>query len=516
MSKLLLVVPNYSDEEVNNYSKKNLTVPYGVLSLASYVEYYCPDVKCEILDLNAFENSKAQNNALTNKILEFRPKFVGISAMFNSYFDQIAPLCEVIKKDSPNIIILVGGVLATNLAKEIFDTTDLIDAICHGEGEIPLRDLFLTDDIEKTFKLHPSWLTKKDLHEGKKVSASLVQNLDDIPILQYSKLDLNMYTGRINDGTNTKSLPIHSTRGCPYNCIFCSAGTNHGKKIRQMSPERFLSDVKEMIEKYDIKELSIDDDQFLFYKDRAIKILKGLAEFNISIEMASGISIKFIDDEIANLLKEAGLKTAVIAVESGSQRVLEDIIKKPLNISQIEPVVKSLRKAGLFVHAPFIIGLPGETQEDRDLSRKLILEIGFDWNFIFIAMPLKGSRLYDICIENNYISPSDLKNLSAYKCIIKAPNINPEEITEQAYLLNLDVNFVNNYNYINNKYDIALEYFLKIATKYPNHAFAHYYTSKCYKNLGNEKKSYFYLKEFETIIKADENWKNRAIRFNLV
>lgn len=516
--KILFVVPSISNEEVNKQVRV-LTIPYGALSLVSYVEYHCPDTNVEIIDLNMFNTHLEQQEAFKKKFSEYMPDYLCISAMFNSCFEQIAPLCEIANEIKSGLTILVGGVFATNLPQDIFPISHLITAICHGEGELPFRDLFLSDNDQKVFSEHQSWLTKEDFLKGKKCKPTFVDDLDEIPILNYSKIDINKYTGRSgnDDGFDKPSLPIHSTRGCPYNCVFCSASANHGKKMRYMSAKRFLSDVKYMIDTYHIEKLSIDDDQFLFNRERTIEILKGLAEFNIEIELASGMNVKFIDEEIAFWLKKAGLKIAVIAIESGSPRVLKDVIHKPLEVSQIPPVVKALRKAELKVHAPFIIGLPGERAEDREMSRQLILELGFDWVYIFIATPYKGSKLYDMCVENNYIDTEKVSdmNLNPYRCVITAPGINPEEITKQAYLMNLELNFVKNYNYLQGNYKVSLGYFSKLALKYPDHAFAHYYCAMCYQKLSDDKKAQYHFNEYEKLLETDKTWKQQAIDFGL-
>lgn len=511
MTRLLFVVPNYLNDEVGQYSRQMLIIPYGVLSLTSYIEHYCPDVQCEIIDLTTFDNKAEQEYALDEKIKNFSPDIVGISVMFNFCFREIAPLCEKIKDASSDITIFAGGVVATNMARELLDSTDLIDAICMGEGEIPLKDLLANNNFKEAFTSHPSWITKSDLKNGKQPEFQFVDNLDDIPIINYSKIDTTKYSARTASSEGSAvSLPMHSSRGCPYSCIFCTIGTHHGKRVRVVSAKRFLSDVKTLIEKYNVHKISIDDDQFLFYKDRAIEILKGLAEFDIDIELATGITVKFIDEEVATLLKRAGLKSAFIAVESGSPRVLKDIMKKPLKLSQVKPAVDSLRKAGVIVTSPFVIGFPGETQEDRDLTREFILKTGFDWCYIFVATPFKGSRLYDICVENNYFNPSDFIDLNLNKCVINAPGIVPEEIDRKAYLLNLDVNFVNNYNFKQKNYELALNSFLKITVNFPDHAFSHYYASLCYKNLNDEKNEKYHMKQFEKIIDSDSKWKNFA------
>lgn len=518
MTKILFVIPDYANEIIDKHMASKV-IPYGVLSLVSYIEHYCPGTDCEIIDFNVIDNPSTHIDILKHELKLKQPDILAISAMYNSCYSKLAPFCEAAKQVLPNVLVLSGGILATNLTQDIFNSTNLLDAVCYGEGEIPFKDLILSNDIKNTLHSHKSWTTKEDYENGKRPSATLVENLDEIPILNYSKVDITKYDNRIAslDGIEKTTLPVHSTRGCPYSCVFCCSGANHGRKTRYMSAKRFLSDVKTIIDKYKIKKLSIDDDQFLFNRERAKEILRGLADFNIEIEMANGLTVKFIDDEIAMLLKNAGLKTAVLAVESGSPRVLKEIINKPLDISQIQPAVKSLRKAGLFIHTFFIIGFPNETQEDRDMTRNLIIDVGFDWNGIFIATPFKGSKLYDICVQNNYIKALDITNPNIYQCQITAPGVNPEEITKQAYLMNLDVNFVNNHNYRNGNYDKAIAYFSKIATRYHDHAFAHYFLAKSLEGIKNNdinRIKELYTK-FDNIINSDIKWKEYAEHFNL-
>ncbi len=518
--KILFIIPDYSHEMIDKFASPTKVVPFGVLSLASYTEHYCPNTECRILDFNTESRDiEKQYALLKNQIIELQPDIVGLSIMYNASWKYIAPFAKIIKEIDPTIILVVGGIAATNMPKDVFNESQLINAICYGEGEIPFRDLSLSEDPSSTFREHPSWITLETLKAGKCFNQSLVIDLDDIPPINYSLVDKKKYTSqfRNRDGEDVISLPIHSTRGCPFNCIFCCSGTNHGKKIRSMPASRFLSDVKQMIEKYNITRLSIDDDQFLFHRDRAKKILIGLAQFHIEIEMANGLTVQFIDDEIATLLKNAGLKIAVLAIESGSQRVLSDIISKPLNLGQVRPAVKALRRQDLKIHAFFIIGFPGETPEDRQLTHKLILDIGFDWSGIFVATPFQGSRLYELCRQKHYIPNNRLTNPNIYQCQITAPGINPQLITEEAYLLNLDVNFVNNYNLHHAKYERAESYFIGITKRYPQHAFAHYFLAKAMEGMphSNSNTIEYHKKRFVDIISSNNTWKTYAKKFKI-
>jgi radical SAM superfamily enzyme YgiQ (UPF0313 family) len=409
--------------------------------------------------------------------------------------------------------------MATNMPSEVFSESHFVDAVCYGEGEIPIRDLLCSEDARVLFREHPSWILNSDAGSEKHPSQSFVMNLDDIPPINYSLVNGKEYTSqfRNRDGEDGFALSIHSTRGCPFNCIFCCSAANHGKRIRSMSASRFLSDVERMIKQYKITRLSIDDDQFLFHRERAKEILTGLANFGIEIEMASGLTVRFIDDEIARLLKNAGLKIAVLAIESGSQRVLKEIIEKPLNLDEVSKAVNALRSQNLSIHTFFVIGFPGETAEERRLTRDFIVSTGFDWNAIFIATPFRGSRLFDLCREKGYIPDDRFLDSNIYECQITAPNIEPKAITREAYLLNLDVNFVNNYNLSIGMYKKAAGYFDGIAKRYPNHAFAHYFLAKALQYIPDSDQISVqnHYQRYKDIISTDMLWKDYAESFQI-
>ncbi|MFC2035018.1 radical SAM protein [Chloroflexota bacterium] len=519
-SRILLIIPSYSHEVIDQHALPTRVVPFGVLSLASYIGYYCPWVECKILDFNTTsQDTSEQYNILKSKIIEFNPDIVGLSVMYNACIKQIAPFTKIIKTINPATILVAGGIMATNMHGEIFSESHLVDAVCYGEGEIPLRDLLCSKDPHILFQEHPSWILYNKTLNKKQPSQSFVFNLDEIPPINYSLVNGKEYTSqfRNKDGEDGFALPIHSTRGCPFNCIFCCAAANHGKRIRSMSASRFLSDVKHMIKEYKITRLSIDDDQFLFKRERAKEILIGLAGLGIEIEMANGLTVRFIDNEMARLLKNAGLTIAVLAIESGSQRVLNEIINKPLVLDEVSKAVYALRKQNLSIHSFFIIGFPGETAEDRQLTRDFIVSNGFDWNGIFIATPFRGSRLFDLCREKGYIPDDCFLDSNIFVCQITAPNIEPKEITKEAYLLNLDVNFVNNYNISQGMYKKAAGYFEGITKRYPNHAFAHYFLAKALQHIPDSDRILVqnHYQRYKEIISSDILWQDYAEFFNI-
>lgn len=535
--KLLFIIPPYFDiddllDPKNSSSLPAFTIPYGVLSLESYVKANATkEVKIELLDLN-FEayriitSSKIMNSlkiTLLNiiyKKLEESFDIVGISALFNSSYLYLEDIVNIIKKQKKSPLCLIGGGLATNLYKALLESFPLIDGVCFAEGEIPLSDLINSDDFYCLLSGHPSWMTKKTLLEGKIPKTSYVNNLDNIPMFDYGLVNLNNYNERSLDKqfcnqTNKRELSIHTSRGCPFNCVFCANSSVHGKKIRYMSEERVISEVDQMIKDFGMNVLLIEDDHFLSNKKRAIRILSEFNKREIRIEFPNGIAVYAIDDEIGRLLKEAGVTTVQLAVESCSDYVLKEIIDKPHKVSSIRKATKILQENGILVHAFIVLGLPGEMDEHRKESLKVIKEIGFDWVYFFIAAPIVGSRLYKICVENNYLIEKNFKNHIVSKGSIKAPGVDPDNIEKIAYLMNLDVNFVNNSNVKSGCYDKTLPYFIHISQKYPNHALAHYVLSNIYKQKNENDLADKHQNIFSNLIAGNKEWEAYAANFNL-
>lgn len=160
--------------------------------------------------------------------------------------------------------------------------------------------------------------------------------------------------------------------------------------------------------------------------------------------------------------------------------------------------------------------VPGEREVDRLEAVKFYLELGVDWVAVNIAMPLKGSRLYDLCIEKGYIDPKDLDFANIRRSIINTPDISASEITEMAYLLNLEFNFVNNYRIRIGDYVSAITRLGDIANRHPDHAFAHYYLAEGYKGVGNKNKCSEHLDRFFEIVNRIPKWKEYALRFGIM
>ncbi|MCB1775845.1 MAG: cobalamin-dependent protein [Candidatus Competibacteraceae bacterium] len=498
-------------------------IPYGILSIIAYVQARTQvNVQFKILDMNLYGDPAEQ--LIRNNLDEFQPDIVGVSGLFTSMFNQVREVSEIIKAIRPQALLVVGGNVSTNCHEELFKYNPYVDAACFSEGEIPMLDLINAADPQALLDFHQAWITREKYQNGFHAHALYVEDLDDIPPLDFGLLDLDLYDTRCrnnnpfhNDGRGGKRLPFISSRGCPFKCVFCAAGSLSGTKMRYMSPKRFLEDVRNAVEKFGLTKIVINDDQALLRKDRMKKILAGLAEMNLILEFPSGLNVKFIDAELAHLFKAAGLEIANLAIESGSERVLKDIIDKPMKVKDVRPAVDMIRGNGLLVHGFFIFGFVGETEEDRQATIDLIRTAGIDWANIYAAAPIRGSRLYQICKEKGFITDdSDILNTNIYQSDIRTCDLEPEELTRYVYRVNLDVNFINNYRLLNGDYDIAIGYFSNVVNNHPEHAFAHYALAKAYKlQGGHQQQAKEHIHIYQSIVARDPDWAARAKEFGV-
>lgn len=536
MKRLLFIIPPYFNAD--DYLDKSraavlpaFTIPYGILSLETYLNATCKSpIELKMLDLNITLQELVEKNfagdymavfrrEIEKRLRDLNPQFVGVSALFNSSNRYIQDIVKSCKDFDSDIVTLAGGGLPSAAYKLMLESCPELDAICKGEGELPLRELLDADDPLQVIHTHRSWITRDELASNKIPEHTFIENFDEIPPLDYTGINLNFYNNRSIDkqyaGQPKREMAIHTSRGCPFLCVFCSNPSLHGRKVRTMSIERVVSDVRRMKEQFGMTVLFLEDDHFFNDKDRAKQILRELASLGIRVEFPNGVAVYAIDDEVAELFAKAGVSAVALAVESGSDHVLNNIIRKPLKKRLIRPAVEALRKFNVRSHVFIVIGLPGEQDEHRDETLHMLLDSGFDWVHVYLAMPIFGSRLYDICVENGYIENAKSQDFVATKSVIRAPGVDPVKLEAFAYEMQIRVNFVENHNMKIGRYDVPTSYLKNVVSKYPDHAFGHYFLSRCYRETGLDVLADEHLSRFLDICDQDSWWSGMAEKYGV-
>jgi len=533
---LLIVLPvlpmedlKKSDSPTSQWAT-SITVPIGVLSIAAYTAKNS-DTEFKILDLSVEIarhvdefRSRKWDDFLKDRLLDLdmksEPDIVGLSSLFNSQMGYMDSVSSMVKRLWPKTIVTAGGGLPSNLYREVFDTASAIDALAIGEGEVPFLGLVKSSNRMEFFETSRGWMTRKKIKAGTPPTMDVIQNLDEIPFLRYDLIDIEQYQERNRchgeRRPNSIAASIMTTRGCPGRCCFCAAHSVHGRKVRYHSPERILEDIRTLKSRYKANVMLIEDDNFMVNKKRCIKIMEAISKEGMMVEFPNGLSIGHLDRDIIDSMAKIKVDMAAVAVESGSNRVLNEIIHKPYkDLSKAREVISMLREKGIYIRSYFIIGLPGETKEEIFESVRFMKETGFNWVALMIASPVAGSELYEICKKDNLIMTDKLEDLHFGKCNIKLPHSTPQEMEQLRYLLNLEVNFVENYDLKNGKPELALIGFKDVLNRVENHALAYYYASMCYGMMDKKDLEEQHMKRYKEIVRSSATWAGYARHFNL-
>jgi radical SAM superfamily enzyme YgiQ (UPF0313 family) len=476
---LMIVLPylKRSDESKagywgEKYAKKPSTkmnswpaLPYGVLSIATY----CKDVaNIKILDCNVIEDYAL---SVQYEMLH-QPSIVGFNMTFDNSYPYLKEILAIVRRANPSAICVVGGAATAPVYDEILEDND-VDAVCYGEGEIPFRELCMENSLGNY-----AWVWK-----GQQPIKSPVPDLDKIIALDYSFVNPADYYMAPEFSPYAEDLPhqrrffIVTSKGCPYRCGFCYRSRENDRKMRFASVDAVMAHVKDLVDRYGMNALTICDDQFLVNMKRAKEILRRLIPYKLRLELLQGESVAFIDEEMANLMYQAGVRRAVLAIESGSQEILDKMVDKPVDLKKAKETIKILRAAGLWVTAVFVMGFPGETDRHRRETLSWIQSADLDWCTFSAAVPIKGTKLYQICVDGGYIR-GDIKlgNMDFSNYFI-GPD--PDHVAKEIYKLNLLVNFVENRAMRKGDYETALKSFEQVLKMCPTHAFAQFFKSQC-------------------------------------
>jgi radical SAM superfamily enzyme YgiQ (UPF0313 family) len=207
---------------------------------------------------------------------------------------------------------------------------------------------------------------------------------------------------------NYPIAPIIITRGCPFSCTYCAGYLISGKKIRRRSVKSVIEEIKTLYHKYGIREIHIEDDNFTFYHDLVYEFCRKLKENNLDITWTcpNGVRLDTLTEDLLMTMKNAGLYSISVGIESGSNRILRQM-KRTLTKEKIREKIELIRKCGLGVSGFFILGYPGETIGDIMETIDFAIELDLKRAGFFLFKPFPGTE-----ITNNLIASGEIKNMS--------------------------------------------------------------------------------------------------------
>jgi magnesium-protoporphyrin IX monomethyl ester (oxidative) cyclase len=342
------------------------------------------------------------------RIRAFKPDVVGISCIFTSIYRTGAYVAKLAKRIDPNIITIMGGTHVTVTPQTVL-TDPSIDYIVTGEGEKVICTLL--DAIAQRHDVSAIAGVGYRKPDGTQhhIPAELDWELDELPMPAFDLLKMEDYFATMAEGRAGK---MYTTRGCPFACSFCSVPLTSKRRFRVHSIERIITEARAWKDIYGVETLIFEDDNINTNAKRFRGMLQGFIDAEINVQLdARNLRCDLLDDEMLRLMKGSGFATVWITPESGSQRVMDEIINKKMKVSESRDAARRIIESGLEVGAAFVIGFPGEKRDEIQTT----IDYAYDLksmgvnNFWFsIATPIEGTALYQRALDDGLISGIDL------------------------------------------------------------------------------------------------------------
>jgi anaerobic magnesium-protoporphyrin IX monomethyl ester cyclase len=446
MKVLLIVPPLKVAKEMEEFVK--VSFPIGLAYIASVLEenkirVSILDCLAEGWDIKNIEGDYIRiglpEEEIIKRIRNESPDICGISSLFSSQKDQPHEIARLIKQEFPKIKIVMGGPHVSGNPLEVLEDKN-VDFAVIGEGEE--TTLNLIKNLKKPEKIN-GLAYKKSGNIKINPPAKFIANIDKIPFPAYHLLKMQKYfeagekgmSARRYIGESPRWATIITSRGCPFDCVFCSIHNTMGYKWRPRSAKNVVDEVEFLYKTYNIKTFFFEDDNFSLNQARAKEILRDIIKRKLDItwQAPNGIRADMIDDELLSLMKKTNCTRIRIAIEHGDQKFLNEVVGKRLDLKILKDVVKKIRKNKMDIDGFFILGIPGETEQTMRNSINFAKELSsYGMNpIIGMAIPLPGTRMYKICEENQYLIKDKLTSRDYQLAYSKEPVINTPTMPAQ-------------------------------------------------------------------------------------
>jgi len=417
--------------------------PMGLGYLASVVRDMGIEVK--ILDclVQGWENEESvddvfvrvglSDNNISEFIRAYDPDLIGINCQFSRQHKIYHQMLSLIKKAKPECVTVAGGAHVTVCPEEVLSDPSC-DYVVVGEAEESFKDLLqaLNGKTEITSVDGLGRKINGQMHVSPKTR--WITDLDSLPFPAYDLIGLDKYFGLpASHGLRHKQRfsPIITSRGCPAKCTFCSACKVWGNQYRLRSVDNVLREMKLLSETYHIEEIMFEDDNVTANPVRAKELFRKMIveKYNFVWDTPNGVGVWSMDEEMIDLMKQSGCVKLNFPVESGSQRVLSDIIKKPLDLNKVKKLIQYCQKIGLDYGMFLVIGLPGEKIAEMWQSFTFAIACGCYTPHVSVATPYPGTELFALCEKNGYFARKfTLDDLFISSFLIKTPDWTEKEL----------------------------------------------------------------------------------------
>lgn len=370
---------------------------------------------------------KMERDELIEKLKQAQPDVIGFSSV-TPQIHNVVTMAKWIKEEGMKSFVICGGIHATLDPHSVINIEG-IDAACCGEGEYPLLELCQALESDKDYSgIRNLWIKRSgDIIRNE--NRPLIENLDELPFVDRELFDRNDFSEE-----RRAQMQIAASRGCPYNCTYCSNHAikgvypNKNKYVRFRSVDNIIREELELKKKYpQIKHHAFEDDILYLNRDWYREFSEKHRRL-VGLPFHSNIHPALINEDSLYYLKLAGCTKIQIGLESGNEYIRKNILNRSMSNEKFVTSVNLAKKMGFQIFTFNLIGIPDEKPSDILDTIKLNAMIDQDSTQVSILYPFPKTEIYNYAKSRNYICESKVVDSIIDDTKLKFPSLNRVQI----------------------------------------------------------------------------------------
>ncbi|MGA2466674.1 MAG: radical SAM protein [Thermodesulfobacteriota bacterium] len=387
---IVLINATFSNSTFN----RRLCFPLGILYLGAIL--MARGYKVTLLDYNLIPKDF---NEIEKDIQQIKTPIFAITSLSSGY-SFVKRITSIIRRNLPKSKIILGGAITFGVPEFILQNVG-VDMLVEGEAESCIIDLVEAILGNKEINISGVYTFLNNEIKRQLYPQDLIMDISTLPFPAWSLLDVEQYIQKSlhawhSDGMRT--FPILASRGCPFNCNFCSKTL--GSKVRVRKDDT-IEEIEMAIKQYHINDVWFLDEEFALSEKRVMEMCQMMGSLSKRISFICSMRVDCVSPTILQSMKEAGCRRIVYGVESGSQTILDNMNKR-ITVAQASNAIIETRKWGIEAYVNFMFNYPGETESTLRETISFMKQHRLYSTFSFTT-PLPGTELFDYAISNGKI-----------------------------------------------------------------------------------------------------------------
>jgi len=403
-------------------------------SLEGYDREIPTDIHPELVQLGESDDD------IKSYLKEVQPHYLGVSVLFSNLFQHMNRIVDISKEINQDIITIVGGNYISERYQRVLKNNKNIDFAMINECDIAFADFVEAHSQNYQVQNIPGLVYRENSEVKVNTTSNRIMDLGTLPQPARNLINLEKYW-EINKFHNPYSkhprvANVMTTRGCPEKCTFCTTPMRWGATVRSRPIEHIKEELLQLKD-YEVGEIQFEDDTITANYKHMMALCDVLEPMGFVWNTVNGIKINYHaknktkHQHMFKRMKESGCYQVCLGLETGNQDLLDNVIKKRLNLDIVPQVVDTILNAGISCHLFLIVGFPGETLAEMEQTVEFAKALGPDSCSLSLYTPIPGTPLFEYSKNNGYLVDgfSEERILFA-KSNIKVPDLSPEEFEE--------------------------------------------------------------------------------------